>query len=406
MKIQNEALFQQNLKNGINLFLGAGFSVAAKSKFGPLPVGDDLRIELLKRFMERETSNLSLPQVCQIISSKEKNALTSYFKERFQESEFDPIYKSLESINIKAIFTTNIDDLVFKIFSESHRYFVNDILLRGPSFASRSAIDYIPLRGCVLHAESNFDFSPIEIASSFERDKDKWFGYINRIQSTPTLYWGYRIEDAGVLQALAKETKNNRPTSESWIVLRKDDPETIEYYSSLGFQTIIADTLDLLAYLRSQHGSATPSVDKAALTEIFAEYAIPDIAQIPARPISEFYSGAEPSWFDIYSGKIHQTQHFLNAKNLLAQKNHLFLLGGPATGKSTLLKQLAVGVHNQGECLYLLDITAEKAELLVRDVNVHKQNVILFIDNAADSADSIQILIRSLFIKIVAAERD
>lgn len=48
--------------------------------------------------------------------------------------------------SVKAIFTTNIDDLIPKIFSESNKYYVNDVLLRGPVISGGSAIDYIPLQ--------------------------------------------------------------------------------------------------------------------------------------------------------------------------------------------------------------------------------------------------------------------
>lgn len=406
MNIQNESLFKHSLANGINLFLGAGFSVAAKSKGKNLPVGDGLKTELIDFFHRPKPSALSLPQLCQIIASTQRDALVEFFQNRFLVDDFAPEYSNLERANIKAIFTTNIDDLVANIFSDSVKYYVNDIMLRGPVISGGSAIDYIPLHGSVTHGDGRFDFSPLEIASSFERDRDKWFGYVGRIQQTPTLYWGYRVEDAGVLQALAKESVGGRNKADCWIVLRNNDEEAIEYYSSLGFQIIIAETVDLLKYFGQLPAKKVAGTPKSLVGKHFVEFYIPPLATVPVRSISEFYLGAEPTWYDVFSGKIHETAHFITAKNAIAGAKHIVLIGGVVTGKSTLLKQLATRITGFGTTLYIDEITPEKARLLIRDIDAEGQPILAFIDNAADASEAIQILLESPNVKIVGAERD
>ncbi len=269
-----------------------------------------------------------------------------------------------------------------------------------------SAIDYIALHGSVAHGDGAFDFSPVEIASSFERDKDKWFGYISRIQSTPTLYWGYRLEDAGVLQALAKESTGNRPKADSWITLRKSEPEAIEYYQSLGFQIIVADTADLLKYIGQLQLPKVAGAPKSLLAKNFREYHLPPAGSVPVRSLTEFYLGADPTWFDIHSGKIYQTRYFSLAKNTILGGKHLMIVGAAVTGKSTLLKQLANWLSSQETILFIDEITPEKARLLIRDLDAEGQKVIIFVDNAADASEAIQILIASSNVRIVCAERD
>lgn len=406
MQIQNEALFQHSLSEGINLFLGAGFSVLAEGADKKIPVGDGLKEELLDHFKRKKPSSLNLAQLCHIISSTNKDGLINYFKERFTVTHFDPAYKELEKANIKAIFTTNIDDLIFKIFKDSEKHYINDIQLRGPVISGSSAIDYIALHGSVAYPDADFAFSPIEIAASFERDKDKWFGYIGRIQTTPTLYWGYRVEDAGVLQALAKESSNGRKKADAWIVLRKSDEEAIEYYSSLGFQIIISDTKELLNYIGKHTLTATSHQNQEDLGHAFREYNIPPLTTVPVRSLTEFFLGAEPIWYDIYSGKLHETSHFAAAKNAIIGSKHVILIGGPVTGKSTLLKQLAIGLTGLGTPLYVNEITPEKAQLLTREIDRTNTRSLIFIDNAADAAEAIQTFIKSKNIKVVATERD
>lgn len=52
------------------------------------------------------------------------------------------------------------------------------------------------------------------------------------------------------------------------------------------------------------------------------------------------------------------------------------------------------------------EITPEKATLLARDIDAEGKSVIIYIDNAADATEAIEILQKSSNIKIVAAERD
>lgn len=411
MKIENKHSFNKHLQNGINLFLGAGFSVEAEGtvedKPRGLPVGDGLRKEILKQFGRDENSQMSLPQLCHIISKTQRDALSDFLRRRFTVVNFDNLYSNLDRVNIKAIFTTNIDDLIFKIFEDSQKYFVNDISLRGPSIVGSSAIDYIALHGSVVHPPSEgMDFSPVEMASSFERDKDKWYGYINRVQQTPTLYWGYSMADAGVLQALAKETTNGRERAPAWVTLRAEDDEAIEYYSSLGFQIIVAETNDILKFFGQLKAVKLPGAPKRLLDKRFSEYLLPSVSKVPVRTLAEFYLGAESTWYDIFLGNLHKTRHFSVAQNSIAGGKNCLLIGAAVTGKSTLLKLLANNVSDPIQPIFIEDITPEKAQLLIKDIDAEGVKVAAFIDNAADAWEAIKILDASDNIQIVAAERD
>ena len=82
-------------------------------------------------------------------------------------------------------------------------------------------------------------------------------------KKTPTIYWGYKMEDAGVLQALSKDASGGKEKADSWIVLRSTDEESIEYFSSMGFQIIEADTIEFLKYLGQL--KKVKSLDKSKL---------------------------------------------------------------------------------------------------------------------------------------------
>ena len=372
-----------------------------------MPVGDTLRTELLQYFQRDPNSSLPLPQLCQVISSTQREALKEFFRQRFSVRSFDPAYRNLERAALKAIFTTNVDNLLQTVFAESSKYFLNDITLRGPSTVGASAIDFIPLHGSIAHArEDGMDFSPVEIASTFDRDKDKWFGYVGRVQQVPTLYWGYGVADAGVLQSLARHTSIDREKAPAWVTLRSEEKEAIEYYSSMGFQIIIAETKELLNYFGQLKVPKITSGGKRLIDKRFVEFFPPTVQSVPVRSIAEFYLGAEPTWYDIYLGNLHKTRHFSSAANVLAGGKNCFLIGTHLTGKSTLLRQLASANKGPAQSLFIDEITPEKAALLTRDIDAEGVPVQLYIDNAADSWEAIDILARSANIRVIAAERD
>ncbi|EIU3552393.1 SIR2 family protein, partial [Pseudomonas aeruginosa] len=410
MQIQNEALFKHHLLNGINLFTGSGFSVLAHGMLRDIPktmpVGDGLRKELLDYFDRDPNSNLSLSQLCLILSATKKDELIEFLKTRFTTINYNNEYDALERVNIKSIFTTNIDDLTYRIYENSNNYYLNDIAIRGPSINDRNAIDYIALHGCVRYEDGNFDFSPVELSSSFERDKDKWYGYINRIKTTPTLYWGYSVSDAGVLQSLAKETTSGKDRAPSWIVLRTDDKEAKEYYSSLGFQIIVGETQQLLNYFKQLKATNKPDKKRIRAASSFKEYTVPEKAQMPVRTLGEFYLGAEPIWYDVFYGNLHKNEHFQRISNNIAAKKNVILTGGALTGKTTLLKLLTITSADFGWPFFIEEITPEKANLLKREIDSEGRRVLLFIDNAADAWEAINLLSDSPNITVIAAERD
>jgi polynucleotide 5'-kinase involved in rRNA processing len=93
--------------------------------------------------------------------------------------------------------------------------------------------------------------------------------------------------------------------------------------------------------LDSSQQEKNNGASKLLVSKNFKEYHLPPLGSVPVRTLTEFYIGAEPTWFDIYSGKIYQTRYFTIAKNTILGRKNLMLIGAAVTGKSTLLKQLA-----------------------------------------------------------------
>ena len=143
MEIESKSTFERCLREGINIFTGAGFSLLAKDKQGrPLPIGDDLRNELLEEFPKAPKA-LQLPQLFTFLSRSSKEDLDRYVKARFDVGEFSDKYRHLEFVNPIFIFTTNVDNLLESVFRGNPNKYLNNTRLNGASIQDKSAIDYI-----------------------------------------------------------------------------------------------------------------------------------------------------------------------------------------------------------------------------------------------------------------------
>ena len=174
--------------------------------------------------------------------------LEKYLREVFNVTSFDPAYSIIPELKLAAIFTTNIDNLMPIVFKDSDKCYLNDIVKTGPAFANKTAVDYIPLHGSVVHPEG-FTFNPVKIASAFSSDPDRWHFLTQRLQKSPTIFCGYGLEDAGVLEALNPVTIAGREQQDKWLLVREHNNATEAYFSALGFNLIIGDTLSLVNWL-------------------------------------------------------------------------------------------------------------------------------------------------------------
>jgi len=406
MLIELEPTFRTALREGVNLFLGAGFSLLAQDSRGVnLPTGAQLKTELLELFDLQELETLLLPQIATILEATKRSQFYSYLKSRFSVTSFDDRYRSLEYIRIRNIFTTNIDDLIYKIYLHSKNHYINDRSLRGALFRDRTAIDLITLHGSIVHEGEHLEFSTTELASSFSGDPDKWYFLTGQLQSWPTLFWGYSLEDAGTLQALHPSSSHGRSQAPKWIVLRDPSDASKTYFKSLGFNIIESDTEAMLTYIGALEiatEATRPLLRSTA--DLFPTEAIPAVGSVPVRPIVEFYSGLPPTWHDIFSDSIHKTEHFSRIVDAINSGVNTVVVGIPASGKSTLMMQVAAAISYHGHKLVLGSMTPEKAHYIAN--RLEGEPALIFIDDSSTDMEALNVIARAPNVRIVAFDRD
>ena len=91
----------QSMKSGINLFVGAGFSLYAKDSLGrPLPTGGQLLQELHNTIGKGQND---LARYCSVMERKNRSELYEYLTNRFQVKSFDDCYLEKKVSNYIAL---------------------------------------------------------------------------------------------------------------------------------------------------------------------------------------------------------------------------------------------------------------------------------------------------------------
>lgn len=403
MKIEFENSLINAFLTGINLFVGAGFSVLAKDANGKeLPVGKDLAKELALKF--NKSSSFSLPQISSILEASSRAEFYSYLEERFSVAEYSPIYESLFRINVRSIYTTNIDNLIIKLYDKNSERFINNQIVNGPS-DDKNAINYVPLHGSVATETSQYIFDVSGLANIYNDAQRVWNSLSREIETRPTVFIGYSFSDSSVIQALTSRQTFQNARKDIWIVLRDEDIQYREFFEAMGFHIINADLESFLHYLSSitipQGGGHVDHQRK----ELLASYQVPrSIYETHVqRPIKEFFAGSTPKWCDILSNQIYKTHYVSEILDVIYSGKHLIIIGAPVSGKTTLLMQAAASLSGVTIKLYFDSISRERAEFIVK--LVENDRAIIFIDNLYDSIEAIGIFEHYQNITLVCAER-
>lgn len=401
MEVENENRLRQALAGKVNLFLGAGFSVLASGSTGPLPIGNGLAEELRTRFSVDAEGLLRLDQLSTVLSRTNREDLDEFLRERYDVHTFNERYKVLLGLNIGSIFTTNIDNLVSRIYAGSVHHYLNDVYQHGAALSDRESVELIQLHGRVDDRSRPLTFSTLDIAAARTSDPDQWNLFRQRLQTRPTIFWGYAMADSGTLEAV-RSTGSGAPTEgDAWIQVRPgpDAAAATGYFRALGFQVIEADTSDLLDFLTA----VAPEITERESEPSYPSN-VPGPGETVARPIEEYFVGHPPTWSDIYSRGVAQTSYLRKLQEKVAARQSIVLAGIPGCGKTTLLMQLAAFTETAGARLMFDGLSTARAKLLARQLG--DASALIVLDNVASDFGAFEVLSALPNAIAVGADRD
>lgn len=395
-------ILKNDLANGVNLLVGAGFSRLAKAgpKRTTTPTGNGLRDELVEAFdIKGSQASLPLPKLYSILmAGAKREAVVEYLTQRFKVKSIDPLYENLKNLKIKNVITTNIDDLFYNIYSKGQDY-IHDMIAHGPDRHNEGAINYLPIHGSVNYPERGYTFTAVDLAGAYKSNISGHETLRYLLSSAPTIIIGYSMEDPGILSMFENSTSMVKSTANRWYFTRGTDEGEHDYYRSLGLTPFIGGTQEFLELLGTMAPASVDSTKRPRKLE-----GLPQVSEISAQSMEAYFSGDAPKWYDMYFDRIPHLERFSTILNRAIGGKNSLILGVNYSGKTTLLMQIAAYLKNNtdADIIFVDYLTAERASHLVNSGN----GGYLIIDNCCSSVEGFNIAAKSGKFIIVAADRE
>ncbi len=414
MRFDKESLFVEMVnKYGMNLYLGAGFSVYAYNNDDEsLPLGNKINERLIDYFSLDKSRNLPLSKTCQKIKSTNYDTLENILKEVYTVKNFDKVYLKITELPIKNIITINIDNLIEKIFDDDESSVnVSDTAIYG-SLEKDRVVNLYKLHGSVTYPiGSELLFTEKELTDLFIRNSKLFEAVSHKLASAPTIFWGTSLSDSNTIELICNSEAYSKTTMQKWLVVYPDDDnkEVIEDFEDLGFNIIEAETKELINYLGEQ-SFVRKRVDDKYIYKMYREkfpdnFICNELKRSGVkRPVVDFFAGAEPIVSDIVSNNVIPISYYDILLQTIYSGNVTLITGIPGCGKSTLLMQLAFSDELTGRKFWFNNIIKQEAEKLVKLVE-NDNNITVFIDNLYSNIDALQVLRTAQNIRLVVAER-
>lgn len=406
MEIQNKNSLIHAFETGVNLFLGAGFSIKARDISGrELPLASALLKELQLKFNKKTND---LPKLCTILNTSHKSELQEYLTNRYRVSNYEKWYENINLLNIKGVYTTNIDNLVPKIIAKSSKTrYINDMSVNGESM-DENKINYLALHGCVLHPDKPYIFDVASLANIYSQVPRLWSYLSNATEKFPTIFIGYSFNDTSVIQALTSQPSFENAKQEKWILLRNPSDEELEYFQAMDFSIIKGDTEEFLKdipILLNNGGIDKQKDNVDQIEKLLGRNIVPkDGRNLPSRPIVRFFRGEPPMWNDIIGNNIYKLSYYKDIQDSVYEKGkNTLIIGAPVTGKTTLSMQVAYNIKYDGIKLIFNDLTISRAQYVEKILNGAK--ALIFIENFTDDIEAILYLSQIPSIKVVGIDR-
>lgn len=429
-------------RNQVNLFLGAGFSTLAKNKLGnTLPTSGQFA-ELLWAFLGYPppydpSSTLAELYEALLASGKSIAAITEFLTSNLMSADVPREYEEIVKVFWSRIYTTNIDNLLEQIYGR-----VGTPRLDIKSFPK----DELPDRDITLdriqavHLHGRLPCNPNDVTFSITQfarratPHDHLYDHFVRDYGTKTtvfigtslnepLLWQY-IE---IRKARRAEIREERP--KSFLICPSITAPKRQLLQAMNVVPVIGSTSDFLAWLSSK-GAELASRDEVlrvtipGLVELVGGvvagserdlrsikefgrhfHTIPTDVSSRAQDRSLFLLGASPKWEDLLRGR--DAPREITASVCDAVESSLTneperialypLLGSAGSGKSTILRRIAIQLAQAGHTCFLTN-SEELARFddIARALTHIGKKCVLFFDNAETILPALPRLLEAL----------
>lgn len=423
-------------KNQVILFLGAGFSCMAKNILGEtLPMGDTLTRkiwELLFPGKEYESTSLKMAFQALLTSRIGANKIRSFLEDNLLVTEYPDFYNNLSNVFWNRIYTTNIDNLVEKIYSNNRdqkleiiSYPESDIKERD-QFLERVQIFH--LNGKLKCEPQDLIFAQEQYGRNVNLIQPFYLQFTSEYSNKSTVFIGSTLEEDFLWQYIEERKFKKQDIQElrlrSFLIsptISALKEAALSKYNIIGIKATVEDFMKWIEKVRPQlpeketilqiinptwtiiAKSENITPNKKSLKEFSLTFEVVPIDPPSSVMKSYFLLGAEATWSDIlnnFDAKREITDLVINKVKEVFRKNELkifALLGSAGCGKTTILKRIAHSLSINSYTVYFTNSdNLLSPQDLSESLNAINKKVVLVFDYSSTIVSKLHLYVKEL----------
>lgn len=425
-------------KNDVLLFLGAGFTHDAININGEnLPLGETLSKKIwnfLGLIGSYSGDSLSTMYDALLKSGKKERVLIKEFIEaNFTSKEIPEYYEYLFKAFWYKIYTTNIDDVVEKVYKKSKLQRVE--ILKYPQDEPKERDQFLEFVQ-LIHMHGKVPCDPDDLIFSTSQYAKGSLGFqafyqqlIQEFSLHPTIFIGTNLDEPLFWQYIEeRKTRVIEGTdlrSKSFVICPNITEARKIQLKQFKVIPVVGYAKDFLEWL-NKHTPSLPSKEE------IVKQAHPDLAdyyrldgynsyrreikefekcfekinksKIASTGKSDFLLGLSPTWEDIYKNldaPRNLTRDLVNDVKYIYKNEKglkiIALIGNAGSGKSTILKRLGVTLAQDGRnVLFTNSEELPNPQIISQLLTIFEERVVLLFDNAEIILKYLPILVKEI----------
>jgi tetratricopeptide (TPR) repeat protein len=423
-KDQEQFLLRHLGRANLVLFLGAGFSSGATNRLGQaIPVGSELA-KAIWRFLEYDGDYDDTPldelYEAALLSGKPHPTIRNFLEQHLLTRQIPDFYELLPSAFWFRIYTTNVDDLVERVYVNTNgrleilAFPQDDVTERDQSLAQ---IQLVHLNGRLPCSPNEITFSPRQYARAGIRPQPLYDLFVRDFATRPVIFIGTRLNEPLFWHALESRQERGPGIGEhrpqSFLIAPKISPakrDQLARFNVVPIEDSAEMFLRWLDSVRPQLPTRLEALQRSApdiatiigvaMPNAVKERELRDFANsfgiVPGSPRtgssrSVYLLGAAPRWEDLFDDRdaprtlTPEIRALLDAE-MAAEEPRLKIaavLGSAGSGKSTILRRVGLQQSQAGRAVYVTNSESLPSPDVIRRVlDALPDRVILLFDNA------------------------